>query len=254
MTTLSTPFNWHTLEFPSSETNTFHEEVAAPNLQNLFPYSDESFYLSNPIFENYIDPSHFLYPSEVYPPYDPFVPFTYHDIFPTHEDHTVFSHVQKAKSAAMIIRAPCKERKCNKKFSMRFHNLSIAARERRKKISEKTQELGKLVPGGPKMNTADMLHAAAKYVKYLQAQVGMLELMISFEKDKATPPYEILHNLIVSPLVEEKLYTGEMCFALKEIVTTLTNHEDVQSRPTIAEDLDLKQLIGTDIEEKAKQE
>lgn len=54
---------------------------------------------------------------------------------------------------------------------------SIAARERRRKITEKTQELGKLVPGGPKMNTAEMLHAAAKYVKYLQSQVGMFQLM-----------------------------------------------------------------------------
>lgn len=75
-----------------------------------------------------------------------------------------------------------------------------------------------------------MLHAAAKHVKYLQAQVGMLELMISFEEDKAAPPSEILHNLIVSPLVQEKLYTEEMCFTPKEIVTTLTNYDDVQSK------------------------
>lgn len=58
---------------------------------------------------------------------------------------------------------------------------SMAARERRRKITEKTQELGKLVPGGPKMNTAEMLHAAAKYVKYLRAQVGMLQLMKTLE-------------------------------------------------------------------------
>ena len=67
---------------------------------------------------------------------------------------------------------------CEKKGSERTISAqSIAARERRRKITEKTQELGKLVPGGPKMNTAEMLHAASKYVKYLQAQVGMLELM-----------------------------------------------------------------------------
>ncbi|KAF3785839.1 Transcription factor [Nymphaea thermarum] len=39
---------------------------------------------------------------------------------------------------------------------------SIAARQRRKRISEKTQELGRLIPGGVKMNTAEMLAAAAK--------------------------------------------------------------------------------------------
>lgn len=58
---------------------------------------------------------------------------------------------------------------------------SIAARERRRKITEKTQELGKMIPGGTKMNTAEMLDAASKYVKYMQAQVGILELMRSFQ-------------------------------------------------------------------------
>lgn len=58
---------------------------------------------------------------------------------------------------------------------------SVAARERRRKITEKTQELGKLVPGGPKMNTAEMLHAASKYVKFLQAQVQMLQLINTLE-------------------------------------------------------------------------
>lgn len=58
---------------------------------------------------------------------------------------------------------------------------SVAARERRKRISEKTQELGKLIPGGNKMNTAEMFHAAFKYVKFLQAQVGILALMSSIQ-------------------------------------------------------------------------
>lgn len=56
---------------------------------------------------------------------------------------------------------------------------SIAARERRRKITEKTQELGKLIPGGSKMNTAEMLQAASQYVKFLQAQVKLLQLMES---------------------------------------------------------------------------
>ncbi|KAF5944859.1 hypothetical protein HYC85_018936 [Camellia sinensis] len=54
---------------------------------------------------------------------------------------------------------------------------TIAARQRRRKITEKTQELGKLIPGGQKMNTAEMFQAAFKYIKYLQAQVGVLGLM-----------------------------------------------------------------------------
>lgn len=58
---------------------------------------------------------------------------------------------------------------------------SIAARQRRRKITEKTQELGKLIPGGHKMNTAEMFHAASKYIKCLQAQVGILEFMGSVQ-------------------------------------------------------------------------
>lgn len=58
---------------------------------------------------------------------------------------------------------------------------SIAARERRRRITEKTNELGKLVPSGSKMNTAEMLQSAYKYIKFLQAQVGMLKLMDSIQ-------------------------------------------------------------------------
>lgn len=69
------------------------------------------------------------------------------------------------------------------------------------------------------------------------------------QEDKvAAPPTEDLHTLVVSPLVQEKLYSEERCFVPKEFVTTLTNHDDVRSNPTILKDL--KQLIlgQTDIE------
>jgi hypothetical protein len=54
---------------------------------------------------------------------------------------------------------------------------SAAARQRRKRISEKTAELSRLIPGGHKLNTAEMLEEAARHVKFLQAQVGLLTLM-----------------------------------------------------------------------------
>lgn len=58
---------------------------------------------------------------------------------------------------------------------------SITARERRRKITVKTRELGSLVPGGTRMKTAEMLHAAYKYVKFMQTQVGLLQLISSFQ-------------------------------------------------------------------------
>ncbi|ESW32654.1 hypothetical protein PHAVU_001G006100 [Phaseolus vulgaris] len=283
---LSKFFNWNTLQLSDSETSTFNEampEEVAPNIQHLFPYSDESLFLSNTLFENYIDPNAaFIYPSEIQSPFDPFISLPHHHIFPTHEDYNHFpsskrqklcweeeqhelttptidefgncysfqSEETQQKQQLFCMDAQCEENGKERTISPQ----SVAARERRRKITNKTQELGRLVPGGTKMNTADMLNAAAKYVKFLQAQVGMLELMNSLEQedeDEAAPPSEILHALVVSPFVQEKLYVGEKCFLPKETVTTLTNLEDIQSIPTMLEEL--QQHIGIDLN-KPKQE
>ncbi|KAK2423807.1 transcription factor HEC3 [Trifolium repens] len=162
-----------------------------------------------------------------------------------------FEAEQPFYSASKKITVVGCEKKVNEKI---ISPQSIAARERRRKITEKTQELGKLVPGGPKMNTAEMLNAAANYVKFLQAQVGMLQVMGTLSKEeKEPPPSQDLHKLLISPFVQEKLYLEEKCFVTKEFVTTLTNHDDVRSKPTILKDL--KQLIGIENnEKKPKQE
>jgi hypothetical protein len=52
---------------------------------------------------------------------------------------------------------------------------SVAARHRRKKISERMRILEKLIPGGNKMDTATMLDEAIEFVKFLQLQVQILE-------------------------------------------------------------------------------
>ncbi|KAJ1377906.1 Myc-type, basic helix-loop-helix [Sesbania bispinosa] len=66
---------------------------------------------------------------------------------------------------------------CEKKANERIISAqSIAARERRRKITEKTQELGKLVPGGPKMNTAEMLHAAASMLSTFKHKLKCFNL------------------------------------------------------------------------------
>ncbi|KAJ6770795.1 TRANSCRIPTION FACTOR BHLH83-RELATED [Salix purpurea] len=111
---------------------------------------------------------------------------------------------------------------------------SIAARERRRKITEKTQDLGKLIPGGHKMNTAEMFQAASKYVKFLQAQIGVLELMGSTQ--------ELQTLLITSPTIQEKLYSEEKCLVPRDFVQTIANDCQIQSKPLIIEEID--QFLG----------
>ncbi|MFS7909760.1 putative transcription factor bHLH family [Helianthus anomalus] len=88
---------------------------------------------------------------------------------------------------------------------------SMAARVRRRRISEKTQELGKLVPGGHRMNTAEMFQAAFKYIKFLQAQIGVLKLMPSIPESEEVMSNGEMQALVTCTSMQEKLYTAEKC-------------------------------------------
>ncbi|KAL0912865.1 hypothetical protein M5K25_016279 [Dendrobium thyrsiflorum] len=97
---------------------------------------------------------------------------------------------------------------------------SVAARERRKKISAKTQELGRLIPRGEKMSTADMLVAAHKYVKFLQAEASVLQYM-NDQKVSRGEGEELLQVLLASPKIQERLSSEGKCLVPKEMVDGL---------------------------------
>ncbi|XP_068665023.1 transcription factor bHLH52-like [Aristolochia californica] len=115
---------------------------------------------------------------------------------------------------------------------------SVAARQRRKKISDKTQELGKLIPGGNKMNTAEMFQATFNYVKFMEAQVALLQFMGSLqETEKDSGNVKGLHALICSPKIQEKLYEDGKCMVPKDLVGTLAMDQRLRSNPSISKDL-----------------
>ena len=87
---------------------------------------------------------------------------------------------------------------------------SAAARQRRKRISEKTAELSRLIPGVHKMNTTEMLEEAACHVKLLQAQVGVLALMrtVGSTDEVQLHTYAIDKTHFISLLTYEFVHPG----------------------------------------------
>lgn len=58
---------------------------------------------------------------------------------------------------------------------------SVAARERRHRISNRFKILQSMVPGGTKMDTVSMLEEAIHYVKYLKTQIWLHQAMMSVQ-------------------------------------------------------------------------
>ncbi|RCV46723.1 hypothetical protein SETIT_9G554100v2 [Setaria italica] len=118
---------------------------------------------------------------------------------------------------------------------------SAAARQRRKRISEKTAELSRLIPGGHKMNTAEMLEAAARHVKLLQAQVGMLALMRtvgSTENEKMpSVAQEQMHKLLVRGDVQERLAAEGKCLVPRKLVDAVAKDNSVMSNALVNREL-----------------
>ncbi|KAJ4891659.1 Transcription factor bHLH53 [Raphanus sativus] len=111
---------------------------------------------------------------------------------------------------------------------------SIAARERRRRITDKTHELTKLIPGGQKLNTAEMFEAAAKYVKFLQSQVGILQMMQNTTKTHISDAEIETRVLLGSQAIQEKLSTDEVCLVPCGMVRDLASEESIWRNPMIS--------------------
>ncbi|XP_066388823.1 bHLH transcription factor RHL1-like [Miscanthus floridulus] len=118
-----------------------------------------------------------------------------------------------------------------------------AARQRRKRISEKTAELARLIPGAHKLNTAEMLEEAARHVKLLQAQVGVLALMraagSSEEEEKMPSPMaqERMHALLACGSVQERLAAEGKCLVPTSLVDAVAKDDAAKANPVVRRDL-----------------
>ncbi|KAE9622243.1 hypothetical protein Lal_00032544 [Lupinus albus] len=68
----------------------------------------------------------------------------------------------------------------NKRVRLSNDPQSVAARERRHRISDRFKILQSMVPGGSKMDTVSMLEEAINYVKFLKTQICFHQTMIDF--------------------------------------------------------------------------
>ncbi|XP_078427938.1 basic helix-loop-helix (bHLH) DNA-binding superfamily protein [Wolffia australiana] len=104
---------------------------------------------------------------------------------------------------------------------------NLRSRVRRRGISDRIRQLAKLLPSDRKMNTSAMLEEARIYVKFLEAQVTVLQCMPVESQFLCPPPssysaggfrglekltrQQLLHVLVRSPLVQDKLCGRGLC-------------------------------------------
>ncbi|KAG6432467.1 hypothetical protein SASPL_104043 [Salvia splendens] len=100
-------------------------------------------------------------------------------------DHSSFSNPSSCSSSSA---AKNKKRRAAPAVKLSTDPQSVAARQRRHRISDRFKILQSLVPGGSRMDTVSMLEQAIQYVKFLKNQIWLHQAMIDLVDNAASDP------------------------------------------------------------------
>lgn len=95
---------------------------------------------------------------------------------------------------------------------------SVAARQRRHRITDRFKILQSLVPGGSKMDTVSMLEQAIQYVKFLKNQIWLHQAMISSFVDDPTISSSQPNHCSVLPFNHQELDFCDDYYAVDRVL------------------------------------
>ncbi|KAJ4845466.1 hypothetical protein Tsubulata_033906 [Turnera subulata] len=98
---------------------------------------------------------------------------------------------------------------------------SVAARERRHRISDRFKILQSLVPGGTKMDTVSMLEEAINYVKFLKTQILLHQTIMNQVDDRDPCLYIPISVSQQQPYSSSYMDDGNLAAAVQQMTPSL---------------------------------